>query len=234
LKLAVISGASKGLGKELAPLIAASGYKVITLGLSSPSDVDFRTDLTSLDQTQKLIEEIREKYGNISLLIANAGGGKKPSEDSDNDDFHSYFMARNFLTARNLIESSLDSLRETEGNIVAISSIVAIKEVKSAPVGYSKSKAVLNRYVIEVAKQNAQHNVRANLISPGNLFFAGSRWEELLISSPDLVASILSEEVPLGRFITPQEVAAAINYLSSDEACNITGANIVIDGGQSL
>jgi NAD(P)-dependent dehydrogenase (short-subunit alcohol dehydrogenase family) len=54
------------------------------------------------------------------------------------------------------------------------------------------------------------------------------------MSSPDLVASTLSEEVPLGRFITPQEVAAAINYLSSDEACNITGANIVIDGGQSL
>ena len=234
MKLAVISGASKGLGKELAPLIAANGYKVITLGLSSPSDVDFRADLTSLDQTKKLIEEIRENYGDISLLIANAGGGKKPGEDSDNDDFHSYFMARNFLTARNLIDSSLESLRETEGNIVAISSIVAIKEVKSAPVGYKRSKEALNSYVIEVAKQNAQHNVRANLVSPGNLFFIGSRWEELLMSRPDLVDSTLSKEVPLGRFITPQEVVAAIIYLSSDEACNITGANIVIDGGQSL
>ena len=76
--------------------------------------------------------------------------------------------------------------------------------------------------------------IRFNVISPGNIFFEGSRWEEILIENPVYVQELLENEVPLMRFIGPEEIADAIVYLSSESGKNITGANLVIDGGQSL
>jgi 3-oxoacyl-[acyl-carrier protein] reductase len=234
LKLAVISGASKGLGNEIAQLIESNGFRVIKLGLNSPGDVDYRCDLASKEKTLACIKEIRQKNGEIDLLICNAGGGKRPSEVQEEALVTEYFNGLNYLTARNLIEASLPSLRLSRGSIIAISSIVAIKNIPDAPLGYVKAKKKLNRYVRTVAKGEANFGVRANIISPGNLMFPNSRWAELLRDKPEFVQNKIRTEVPLGKFISPSEIVGAITFLTSTNAVNITGANIVIDGGQSL
>ena len=233
-KIALISGASAGLGKEIAPFISDLGFQVIKLGFKSAGRVDYRADLTNPILAQELISQIIDDNGEISLVIANAGGGKKPPGELSPGELDTYFMERNFYTAKNLISSSMESLIQTKGSVIAISSIVALKEIENAPTGYAKSKKALNSFIREIALEQGKTGVRANLISPGNIFFPGSRWDELKTLNPELVSKTLSEHVPLGNFITPAEIAAAIKYLSSGQACNITGTNIVIDGGQSL
>lgn len=233
-KLVVISGASKGLGFELAKLIEADGTKVVRMGLKTPGNVDFRCDLTNRGNTFDCIHEIREKYGEIDLLISNAGGGKRPAEISDDESVLKYFEDLNVLTAKNLIEASLPSIRKSKGSIIAISSIVALANIPDAPPGYTKAKIRLNRLIRTIAKREARNGVRANIISPGNLMFKDSRWAELLAERPEFVLNKINTEVPMGSFISPLEIASAISFLSSNEARNITGANMVIDGGQSL
>ena len=233
-KLVVISGASKGLGFELASLIEIKGYKVIRLGFNTAGNVDYRCDLVSKENTLECIGEIRREFGEIDLLISNAGGGKKPLEVQDEASIVDYFNKLNVVTAKNLIEASLPSLRKSKGVVIAISSIVALKDIPDAPLGYAKAKKELNQYIRTVAKREAKNGVRANIISPGNLMFPNSRWAELLRENPEFVQNKIQTQVPLGSFISPNEVASAILFLSSTNGANITGANIVIDGGQSL
>lgn len=233
-RIALISGASTGLGKELVPLISDLGFQIIKLGFKSAGIVDYRVDLTDPVLTQELVNRIIDEHGPISLVIANAGGGKKPAHELSFEELNAYFMDRNFSTAMNLITASMNSLLRTKGSVIAISSIVAIKEIENAPAGYAQSKKALNAYIREVASEQGKYGVRANLISPGNVYFPGSRWDELKTLNPELVSETLSKGVPLGNFIAPSEIAAAIEYLTSEGACNITGTNIVIDGGQSL
>jgi 3-oxoacyl-[acyl-carrier protein] reductase len=233
-RIAVISGASKGLGQQLVPYLEEMDYQVITLGLHSEGIVDYRADLTSRALSDELVSTINQEHGDISLLIANAGGGKRPTDSNSEVEEHDYFMQRNFTTARNLISASLETLIRASGSVIAISSIVAIKHVPNAPSGYVESKRALNAFIKETALNQAKNGVRANIISPGNIYFSGSRWEELQNLNPGMVSNTLEKEVPLGRFIAPVEIAAAIKFLSSKEAYNITGANLVIDGGQSL
>jgi 3-oxoacyl-[acyl-carrier protein] reductase len=233
-KLVVISGASKGLGFELASLIELKGNKVIRLGFNTAGNVDYRCDLRAKEDTLECIGEIRREFGEIDLLISNAGGGKKPLEVQDEALIVDYFNNLNFVTAKNLIEASLPSLRKSKGIVIAISSIVALKDIPDAPLGYSKAKKELNQYIRTVAKREAKNGVRANIISPGNLMFPNSRWAELLRENPEFVQDKIQTQVPLGSFISPTEVASAILFLSSTNGANITGANIVIDGGQSL
>jgi NAD(P)-dependent dehydrogenase (short-subunit alcohol dehydrogenase family) len=233
-KLAVISGASRGLGLEMSPYIESLGYTVIRLGLNSPGPVDFRCDLSNQIQAFSCVMEITENLGDIDLLICNAGTGKRPTNMQSEPLIAKYFNDTNFLTAKNLIEGALPSLRRTKGNIIAISSIVAIKDIPDAPVGYTIAKKMLNSYVKTVAKIEAHEGVRANIVSPGNLIFPKSRWEELTRENPKFVKDKLANEVPLGTLITPLEIAGAVTFLLSEQARNITGANIIVDGGQSL
>jgi NAD(P)-dependent dehydrogenase (short-subunit alcohol dehydrogenase family) len=233
-KLAVISGASRGLGFELSPLIEKMGYQVIRLGFSSPGIVDFRCDLTSRESTDACVTEIRAKFGEIDLLVSNAGTGKKPAVLQSYKSMDNYFFDVNYVTAKNLIEALLPSLRASQGSIIAISSIVALKKIVDAPDGYTEAKKKLNLYIRSLAKQEAKHGVRANIVSPGNMMFPNSRWAELMLEKPEFVQNKIENEVPLGAFISPFEIAAAISYLTSAQAVNITGTNLVIDGGQSL
>jgi 3-oxoacyl-[acyl-carrier protein] reductase len=105
--------------------------------------------------------------------------------------------------------------------------------IEGAPEGYAESKIALNEYFKESSRKLAHLGIRFNIISPGNVYFAGSRWEKIKTDSPEFVRDLLDIQVPLRSFISPQEITEAIVYLSSESAKNITGANLVIDGGQS-
>ena len=232
--LAIISGASRGIGFELVPYIEKMGFEVVKLGFETRSEVDYSFDLTDRSATDECIRQIRSERGEVSLLIANAGTGKPPKDTKSETILKEFFNKTNFITAKNLIESVCDSLKATQGNIIAISSIAALKEIRDAPLGYAESKKLLNDYVRKFARDNGRFGIRANLISPGNVFFKNSRWEEKILENAEQVREKLKEEVPLGEFVTPSEISRCIEYLISEGASNITGANIVIDGGQSL
>jgi 3-oxoacyl-[acyl-carrier protein] reductase len=232
-RIALISGSSKGLGGELAKFLQRQNFNVVTMGFESASTVDIRCDLSDIDQTEVSIRSFFGDNKRIDLLVCNAGSGKVPHGDLNEIELNEYFLIKNFVTAYNFIQSTAKYLSKGS-SVIGISSIAALKNIETAPVGYRIAKQELNKLFFAKAKEYARKDIRFNLISPGNLYFKNSRWEELERENPKLVEDLLTNQVPTGSFISPEEIGEAIMYLSSDAAKNITGANLVIDGGQSI
>ncbi len=234
MKSLLISGSSRGLGRELSLLLAQKGYRVFTMGFQTHAPVDFSVDLSDRELTNQTIQGVGSGLAPLSVIVCNAGTGKAPRDNMSKDELADFFYNTNFVTAKNLVESSLPLLDVVGSSVIGISSIAALAEVPGAPYGYAESKRQLNEYFRQMALKYAQKRIRFNLLSLGNVNFAGSRWEEKAQENPQFVANLLKDRVPLNSFISPREVADAIDFLSSPSAVNITGANLVIDGGQSL
>lgn len=230
----LISGSSRGLGKEMARILQHGEHDVFTMGNETTENVNISLNLLDKKATQEAISRHVADHGEIDILISNAGTGKLPREKLTSDERESYFLDKNFKTAKNLIEASIPHMNRSSSSIVGISSIVALKDIPGAPIEYAESKRLLNKYFKEMAITQAGKRIRFNLISPGNLQFPGSRWSEIQEENPEFVEELLRDRVPLGSFISPEEIVAAVLFLSSDSGRNITGANLVIDGGQSL
>ena len=232
MKNVLISGSSKGLGHMLTSILRHEGYKVFSMGRTPADGVDLIVDLTDIETTRVLLETFLSE-NNIDILICNAGTGKMPFGVTSKKDLQDYFYSNNFLTAKNLINVCIPFLKP-KSLVIAISSIVALKDIEGAPKEYASAKRELNKMIRNLAVEQAPKEIRFNIISPGNIYFSGSRWEEISKEKPKFVQRMLSDDVPLHNFITPDEIAAAIIYLSSENSRNITGLNLVIDGGQSL
>jgi 3-oxoacyl-[acyl-carrier protein] reductase len=232
MKNVLISGSSKGLGQMLTSILRHEGYKVFTMGRTPSADIDLVVDLTDKEATNVLLGTFLSE-NIIDILICNAGTGKMPFGITSKQDLLDYFYDKNFLTARNLVNACMPFLKP-KSLVIAISSIVALKDIEGAPKEYAFAKRELNKMILNLAAEQASKEIRFNIISPGNIYFSGSRWEEISNEKPEFVQRMLRDDVPLHNFITPYEIAAAIIYLSSENSRNITGLNLVIDGGQSL
>ena len=103
-----------------------------------------------------------------------------------------------------------------------------------APIGYITAKAGLEMFMKTMAVRYGKQGLRFNVVSPGNVLFEGSVWDQKLKADKMGVNSYLEQQVPLGKFITPQEIAIAVSFLASSGAQSITGIVLPIDGGQSL
>lgn len=232
MKNVLISGSSKGLGQMLTSILRHEGYKVFTMGRTPSADIDLAVDLTDKEATNILLGTFLSE-NIIDILICNAGTGKMPFGITSKQDLLDYFYDKNFLTAKNLVNACMPFLKP-KSLVIAISSIVALKDIEGAPKEYAFAKRELNKMIRNLAAEQASKEIRFNIISPGNIYFSGSRWEEISNEKPEFVQRMLRDDVPLHNFITPDEIAAAIIYLSSENSRNITGLNLVIDGGQSL
>src|SRR3954452_12123115 len=118
------------------------------------------------------------------------------------------------------------------GSIVLVSSIAGLESL-GAPIPYGTAKAALEHYAKDLSRRVGRHGVRVNTVAPGNILFPGGTWQRKLDADPAGVQSMIAAEVPLGRFGTPMEIGSAVAFLASDRAAFITGACMVVDGGQT-
>lgn len=175
---------------------------------------------------------IEKKWGGLDILIPNLGTGKPLSKNRLDIAEWTYMMEHNLYSTVNLIDAFEALLAKgSQANIVMISSVVA-SERASAPYAYAASKGsilTLNSYL---AGDYAKKNIRVNCVMPGNVFSSGGRWEELLNEDKDGVEKYISENVPMGRFAKPEEVASTVLFLASEKSSFTTGAVVTVDGGQ--
>ena len=247
-KVAVVTGASGGIGTAIARQLLGQGCRVALMArdverlertlkklegdfnpefiLSLPVDCAIEHDLT------EAISIIVKTWSKIDIAIANIGDGRSeqdavPSSASFNKAFET-----NFETATNLARATQDELRKTHGNLLFISSIAGL-EVIGAPTDYAVAKAALIMLSKQLSHKLAPE-IRVNCIAPGNIFFTGGRWEELMKSNRDSVNAMIKDSVPLQRFGTPEDVANAAVFLCSPQAAFVTGTCLTVDGGQTV
>jgi len=239
-KIALVTGSSRGIGKSVADLLYEEGCKVILNSRHSASlKIASKTlecnyfvaDVTNPKECKVLVNDIIKKYGRLDILICNVGSGKSVLPGSETNLEWKKMLDLNFFSAINIINASKNYLKKSQGSIICISSIAGL-ETTGAPITYSVSKSALISYVKRTSKPFAKEGIRINCVSPGNIFFKGSTWEEKLKTNKKEVKKMLNSKVALNRFGTPEEVSNLVVFLASSKSSFITGSNFIIDGGQ--
>ena len=236
-KKALVTGALRGIGKVIADLFIAEGAEVWWLDYKTPEDLSGRTeeakgklhwvsvDLSELAAVEAKIESAVKESGGFDVLVNNAGITK------DNLSFRMSLeewqkvidinLSAAFLVARTV---GRDMIRKRAGAIINMSSVVGIHG-NGGQANYSASKAGLIGVTKSLAHETASRGVRVNAVAPG--FIA----TDMTAGLPDKVKEAMLEQIALKRMGTPQDVAAAVLFLASDDSAYITGQVLPVDGG---
>jgi len=248
-KKVLITASSSGIGSVTADVFLQEGANVIVNGRNKDKlsklvkelslkygtkNIDsFVGDMTKIENIESLKEFTLNKLGGIDILISNLGSGKPLSGDTLLLSEWERFLNINLLSAVNLLNKFIPIMkRKKSGSIILISSIAGLERT-GAPYGYSAAKSSLLSLTVNLSAELAEFGIRINCIAPGNVYFRGGRWEEILKEKPEMKEEYVNKEIPLKRFATPFEIAKSIAFLSSDCSSFTTGAVLVIDGGQT-
>ena len=247
-KVVFVAGASRGIGKGIASVFLDEGARVIITGRDAHAlcaaaaelgegrkdrIMMFAGDLTQPPIGAEACRQALARWGTVDALVCNVGSGTaKNGWEITAADWEPVFQINLWATVR-LVEVFLPAMMEAKrGSITLISSIAGLESL-GAPIPYGVAKAALEHYRKDLARRVGASGVRVNTVAPGNIFFSGGTWQRKLESNRESVNAMICSEVPLGRFGTPEEIGAAVAFLASERAAFITGACVVVDGGQT-
>ena len=232
----LVTGGNRGIGLAVATAFADAGDKVAftyrsgepPAALVERGCLAVRCDVTDAEQVEQAYKEIEEAHGPVEVLVANAGVTRdelllRMSEE----DFTSVLDTNLTGTFRLVKRAARGMLRARRGRIVVISSVVALLG-SAGQANYAASKAGLVGFARSLARELGSRNITVNVVAPG---FVDTDMTRAL--SDEQRGSVLGR-IPLGRYAQPQEVAASVRFLASEEAAYITGAVIPVDGGLGM
>lgn len=242
-KTALVTGSSKGIGRKIAEALFQEGC-IVALNSRNKKDLKelekklkssicIEGDVTVPSEAKRIVKEAVSKLGSLDILICNVGSGKSVKPGFENHNEWEKILNQNLKSTTNMVEESKCYLSDSKGVIVCISSICGLETVLDAPITYSVAKSALNSYVKSVARPLGQIGVRINAITPGNIIFEGSVWENKLKEDPLKVNEMLHKEVALKKLGKPEDISALACFLVSPVANFITGSVFKVDGGQT-
>jgi 3-oxoacyl-[acyl-carrier protein] reductase len=240
-KIAIVTGASRGIGRAIATELAARGAKVVAVarGTNAEPTVEairatggqaeaVATDVSDAGAVEALIAGVLERHGRIDVLVSNAGITRDQlmlrMKRADWDEV----IATNLTAAFTLCQAVLKPMiRQRAGRIVAISSVVG-QSGNAGQANYAASKAGLIGFSKALAREVASRNVTVNVIAPGLIETDMTR------AIAEGARESWASQIPLGRLGSPQDVASAVCFLASDEASYITGQVLAVNGGMYM
>lgn len=191
----------------------------------------FCGDATKREEIERLILFIENEWKRLDIVVPNIGSGKPLASNPLAIDEWTRLFETNLFGGVRLIDACQGLLKQSHGNIVMVSSVVS-RQVWGTSYAYAASKNAVLSLVKYLAKDLAKENVRVNCVLPGNVFFEGGRWEEIISNKTVEEINDINSMVPMKRFGKPEEIAAGIVFLASSKASFITGSFLTIDGGQ--
>ncbi|MBO5479232.1 MAG: SDR family oxidoreductase [Clostridia bacterium] len=234
MKIILVTGASRGIGREIAKQLALKGHKVIANYNKSEEkamelqkenqNIDiYKADVSKREEVKKMVQDIIKKYGKIDVLINNAGIDKwqlfTDITDEDWEEMISNNLNSAFYMSQEVVK---DMISRKQGSIINISSIWGITGA-SCEVAYSVTKAAMDGLTKSLAKELAPSGIRVNSIAPGAIM------TDMNKNLTNEEIEEVNEQIPLGKFGKPEDIAKCVNWLIEDEYT--TGQVISPNGG---
>lgn len=244
-KIALVTGANRGIGAEIARVLAERGATVAVnhrgdeagaravVGecrvLNPDGEHDaFRADVANPEESTALIAAVVERYGRLDVLVNNAGITRDGLIVRMSDDDWSSVISTNLSGAFYLTRAaSKVMMKQRSGSIVNIASVVGLVG-NAGQANYAAAKAGLVGLTKSVARELASRSVRVNAVAPGFIE------TDMTAALPDSARDAASASIAMKRFGSPRDVAAAVAFLASDDADYITGQVIAVDGGMTF
>lgn len=242
-KLAIITGGTRGIGKQIALTFAKEGYNIAINYRTENEDLKntkkeieennvkcftFQGDVTNFKDCEQFVKQVVEEFGNIDVLVNNAGITRDTLLMRMKEEDFKQVIDTNLIGTFNVTKNVISyMMKARSGRIINISSVVGISG-NAGQTNYSASKAGIIGFTKSLAKEVASRNITVNAVAPG---FIETQMTDVL---KDDIKEEIAKKIPLKRMGTPQDVANVVKFLASSDSSYITGQVINIDGGMLM
>ncbi|HCU33853.1 MAG TPA: 3-oxoacyl-[acyl-carrier-protein] reductase [Ruminococcaceae bacterium] len=242
-KTALVTGASRGIGRAIALAFAKEGANVAVIYAGSRQAADevcaqaakygiqaraYQCDVTDFDRVKETVQAVQKDLGGVDILVNNAGitrdGLVYTMKEADFDAVLNTNLKGAFHSVKHCYPIFV---KKRAGKIINISSVCGLMG-NGGQANYSASKAGIIGFSKTVAKEYASRNIRVNVVAPGFIDTKMTRANKELLEGKYL------QHIPMGRFGQPEDVAHAVTYLASDLASYVTGKVLTVDGGMTM
>ncbi len=247
-KVAVVTGASRGLGSYIAMQLAAEGCDLAICARSEEALAETAEairakgrrvvaralDVTTAGAAEAMLAQTLDELGRVDILVNNVGGNRRGQVHETTDADWQEIMDLNFNSHLRFSRAVVPHMLERqEGVILFISSIFGREAGGQGLAIYNTTKAALISLAKIMALELAGQGIRVNSIAPGSIRFPGGSWDKRCNEDPEGMAEFIRQNLPLGRFGSAEELADVVTFLASPRASLVTGSCVNVDGGQS-
>lgn len=247
-KTALVTGASRGIGKGIALRLAEEGCYVAICARGEEALAEaareieahgveclaLPLDLTAAGEPERFVEEAAGQFDRLDVLVGNVGGNRRGRFETLSDEDWEAILDLNFKSHVRTSRAAIPHMKAAGGGAICYITSIFGREVGGAGLSiYNATKSALISLGKIMAQELTPEGIRVNSVAPGSIRFPGGSWDRRVREHPEEMEAFIEANLPIGRFGRVEEVADTVAFLVSERASLITGACLNVDGGQS-